>query len=651
MRTLIFAVLLLWPVTLFAQGTANLVADRVTVTADGRLIAEGNVVAYYDGTRLSAARITYDQNADNLIIEGPILIVAPDGTILTADRADLDPQLENGLLRGARLVLDQQMQLAANRIERVDGRFSALRQVAVTSCQVCGTRAPLWEIRAESVVHDEQARQLYFENATLRIRGVPIFWLPLMRLPDPTLERATGFLIPSIRTTDQLGVGLRAPYFITYGDSRDLTLTPYISPNTTTLEAQYRQAFLRGDLNVEGAISRDSIQSGQTRGYLFADGSFGLDRGFVLAFNVETVSDPSYLLDYGYADLDRLSSSISLTRVQDASLFQSDLTYYESLRDDEQDSTLPPFVAALSWERREALDGVGGILTLSSGIETFVRPGSADGTDGRDVTRFGISGDWRRDWISPQGIVAEAAVRLDLDAYAVNDDPDYGPDVLRAGPAAAVTLRWPLIRSGGNGGASQLVEPVVSFGITDSFGDPVPNEDSTLVEFDEANLLALTRFPGEDAREDGARATIGVNWTRMSPTSGSSTLTFGRIFRSDAVEGFSQGSGLSGLTSDWLVAGQIDLWGGFALNARTLLGENFDFGRTEARLDWANQRLALTAAYVFIPEEADADQPDTVSEWTLDATYQISERWTVQANGRYDLAIDAPARAGFGTIS
>ena len=70
------------------------------------MVAEGNVEVFFDGTRMSARRITFDQATDSLTIEGPIFIVASDGTILTATEASLDPQLRNGILHGARLVLN-----------------------------------------------------------------------------------------------------------------------------------------------------------------------------------------------------------------------------------------------------------------------------------------------------------------------------------------------------------------------------------------------------------------------------------------------------------------------------------------------------------------------------------------------------------------
>ncbi len=647
MRAVLFVWLLILPGWATAQGQATLVADQVMVTADQRLVAAGHVEVFYDGTKLTAASITYDQAGDLLTIEGPILIVAPDGTIFTADAASLDPRLENGILRGARLVLNQQLQLAANQISRVDGRYSQLTQVAATSCHVCNGRPPLWEIRASQVVHDEAAQQLYFDNATFRIGGVPVLWLPRMRLPDPTLRRATGLLIPRIRSSDLLGFGLKLPYFIRLGDSRDLTLTPYASAETRTIEARYRQAFANGSLTIAGAFSRDTVLRGQNRGYVFADGSYALDGGFTLGFNAEISSDAAYLQNYGYSSKDRLESGLSLVRVRADDLFAARLTNYESLREGETNDTLPPFVAALSYETRFEPALTGGTLTLRSSIESFLRYDPAPGDAGRDVARFGLGADWQRDWILPNGVLAGLQGGVDLDYYSINDDPAYPDPVLHTAPAGALTLRWPWARTNTTG-VTTVIEPVFAIGWSAVQGGDVPNEDSTLVEFDEANLLALTRFPGQDGRETGWRSSFGLNWTRFDPAGWSSTLTFGRILRDQGVDGLSAASGLTGVASDWLLAGQITLNGGFALTARTLFDDNLDFAKTDARLNWANDRLALNAAYVWLPADAAEDRDTPISEWTIDSSFRINDQWTILADGRYDVVADRPSRAGFG---
>ena len=153
--------------------------------------------------------------------------------------------MSEGILTSARLVLNQQLQLAASKMMRVAGRYTALQTVTASSCKVCkGDPTPLWEIRARRVVHDEVERQIYFDRAQFRLAGVPVLYIPRLRMPDPTLKRATGFLMPTIRTTSDLGTGIKLPYFIVLGKSADLTLTPYLTTKQSeTLGLRYRQAF------------------------------------------------------------------------------------------------------------------------------------------------------------------------------------------------------------------------------------------------------------------------------------------------------------------------------------------------------------------------------------------------------------------------
>ena len=309
-RAVVALLLLFAPIAATAQQSATLIADRVEVQGNSGLLAEGNVEVLYDGVRLSATRIFFDRTTDRLEITGPIRIVDGERILILADRAELDPDLENGILQSARLVLDQQLQLAAAEMSRVGGRYTQLFKAVASSCMVCGKNpVPLWQIRASRVIHDQEERQLYFDNATIQVMGLPIFYLPRLRLPDPTLKRSTGFLLPELRTTSRLGTGIKIPYFIVMGEHQDLTLTPYLSTSTTTLEYRYRRKFRRGEVQANGAFTNDDILA-KRRGYFFADGSFDFPRDYKLTFDIETTSDNAYLLDYGITEKDRLDSAV-----------------------------------------------------------------------------------------------------------------------------------------------------------------------------------------------------------------------------------------------------------------------------------------------------------------------------------------------------
>ncbi|WP_322892567.1 MULTISPECIES: LPS-assembly protein LptD [unclassified Yoonia] len=643
MRWLVL-ILLLFPAVARAQQAATLVADNVTLNADDQLIASGNVEVFFDGTRLTASEIIYDRSSDRLMITGPIVVQDADGSVLTATSAELDPRLQGGILIGARLVLDQQLQLVANQIDRQDGRYVQLYRSAASSCQVCGTRAPLWEIRAERVVHDTLEKQLYFENATFRVRGVPVFWLPAMRLPDPTLERATGFLIPSQRNTSQLGSGIKLPYFVTLGDHADITLTPYVSPETRTLEIAFRRAFANGSLQVRGAASNDSLQD-DTRSYLFATGNFTLPDNYQLQFNIETVSDKAYLLDYGYDDQDRLESALNLVRVTDNSLNELRFSYFQTLREVETNASLPPIIGEIRHEAR-VRPAAGGTLTYVTSLDTAYRPDDTDGETGRDVTRAGGRADWRQDWILPSGFVGSAQGSLRGDLYRVTDDSNFPTSAARIVPSVMTTLRWPLVRQGA--AASHLLEPTISLNWADIHGRRPPNEDSTRSELDQANLFDRSRFAGQDAVETGSQLAAGLSWTRLGIGGASSTLTMGRIYRTEAQSDFTPSSGLDGLQSDWLVSGQYVSQGGFLIELRGLFDENAETTRTDGRMRWQNDRIGINAAYIWQARDLAENRDGAVSEWTLDGAFVLSDAWTMSLDARYDIAADRPVQAGIG---
>ncbi|MDP5362676.1 MAG: LPS-assembly protein LptD, partial [Paracoccaceae bacterium] len=174
-------------------------------------------------------------------------------------------------------------------------------------------------------------------------------------------------------------------------------MTPYVSPETRTLELTYRQAFLRGYIEANAAISDDTLQE-ENRSYIFARGNFDLNRDYKLAFDIEAVSDPAYLADYGYADKDRLDSAISILRVADASLFQTRFIYYQTLRDGESNASLPPIIADINYEERFA-PTFGGTLKYRASADLAHRYSNTDGAAGRDLARGGVAGAWQNSWV------------------------------------------------------------------------------------------------------------------------------------------------------------------------------------------------------------------------------------------------------------
>lgn len=664
---LILALSLSVPAAGWAQSNAattasdekvRLIADNLSVANQQVLVATGNVEVLFKGQRLRATRVIYDRSTDQLTIEGPIRLDDDhSGTVLLADSAALDADLRNGLLTSARLVLNQQLQLASQELVRVDGRYSSMRSVVASSCKVCAKDpTPLWEIRATRVVHDQLERQIYFDHAQLRMAGLPVFYLPRLRVPDPTLKRSTGFLIPSSRTTSTQGFGLRVPFFWAIAANRDLTLTPYLTTQgVRSMDFRYRHAFQAGTLEIRGAVSSDStLGSQRLRGYLEADGQFRLPAEFRLTLKAEGVSDPGYFRDYGLTERDRLVSVLTLDRIRRNELILAKTTGFFSLRDGDDNAVLPQGVADATWIRRADLGNLGN-AALRLQAQGHYRPSTSDLdrdgdglADGRDVLRGSARGEWRKDWTIGPGILLGALGQANVDIYGVGQDAVFSGTRTRTSSAFGLDLRWPFQRLNGASGSTEMIEPVAQ--LLWSHRDPtlIGNEDSRLVEFDEGNLYSLSRFSGIDVVETGFRANLGVAYSRLAPDGTHLRLAMGRVLSGLPTTGFSDASGLSTRQSDWLMSVDLTTRNGVSVLSRFLVGDQGRLTKGQVRLKVSRSRFDFGAGHIFVIADATEGRSVPLSELALDTTIRLNPNLALRLDGRYDLTGSVPTQANMG---
>ena len=645
------------------EDLVALVADDVRITGRSTLVATGNVEMRYQGYHLRARRVSYDQATDMVAIEGPLVLTEGDDEVVLASSADLSDDLREGVIRSARIVLNHQLQIAANEVARSGGRYTRMTRAVASSCEVCpgGRQVPLWEIRAARVTHDEDTRQIYFDRAQFRVAGVPLAYLPRLRVPDPSVERYSGFLLPIFSSSSNLGSGFSLPWFQVLGPDRDLTLSPFISTKgAELLESRYRQAFGNGWIDMTAAVAHDRLSShdGGLRLYVFGDGAFALPQDFRLDLGVAATSDANYLSDYDITEDDRLANFVTIQRARRNELITLDTYLYQTLRPEEDQDTIGSTSIEGNWRHRFRPGGwIGGQGEWALAAHTHRRASTQpwDGpdpdriADGRDVLRLSLNGDWRRDWLMDGGLVYGVEGALRGDAYWIDQDASADRNLTRAVPTVATDLRWPLVRTT-QSGAREVVEPMVQAVWTPTGIRNPLNEDSTLVEFDEGNLFALSRYPGVDAQEEGFRINVGGSWTHYAPEGWLVGLTLGRVFRIDDRDQFAPSTGLDGAESDWLVAARFDWDAGVSLVNRILFDDDFTISRNEFRIDWERGRLDLASSYVWLEEDLVEDRDKATSEWAVAASWDVSERWTATTRWRYDFTASRAVRTDLGFV-
>lgn len=630
---------------------ASLIADQVTYDQKaGLLVAKGNVEVLYEGRVLKATAITYDQNAKLIRATGPVELSDPSRGVVLAELAELSPDISEALVESAQLLISGELQLAASEARRSQGRYTTLYRTVASSCTICaGSTTPTWQIRASRVIQDAEARRIYFENATLEVYGLPVGYIPQLSIPDPSVKRASGVLVPVLQHSSIYGFGAKLPYYWVLGPSADATLTPFLTTSGAQLmEGEYRQRFASGGFDFNGAIAlNDGMGGTPGRGAAFATGQFslpdfGLGKGFTTSFDLALASDDSFLQQFDYSDTDLLTSTVGLQRTRANDYFGLYSYAFQSLREDEDTASIPFILPDFFYRRLMEAPVIGGRLGLSAQSLGVARPNS------EDSFRIGGDVDWHRDWILPQGILASAGAVAGFDLYQVwNQQPDGL--LLRGDPNINVELRWPFARASAS--AVHVIEPIVQVIWSDIWGQSdVPNNDSTLVEFDETNLFALNRFPGEDEIETGLRANLGVNYTRYDPAGWSMGVTVGQVIRAEPDPQFYESTGLSGQWSDVVAALTITFGNDFSLVNRALFDTDFTFNRNEFTVTYDAERAGLRASYVYLAEGDNpyyGPQPET-NEFGLDARYRVMPNWEVQGLWRYDVSTGQNLRTGGG---
>jgi len=632
-------------VSLAAQTFAGLVADSVTYDADTReLLAKGNVVVSYDVTLIEAASISYNSSTGLLRAVGPLRLTTPDGTVTLASLAELSDDLQTGLIQGAQVLLSNNFQISTPEIRRTGGRFTAFYNVVGSSCQVCAERpVPIWQIRARRVIHDQAKSRYYFEGATFVALGLPILYLPRLSMPDPTVDRATGVLVPNFTVSNAYGNGLKLPYYIVLGDHSDATITPFITSNGATIfEAEYRRRFANGHLNLLGALALQDPLGGNG-GFLAADASFRFGDNYEAFADINFTSKDGFLRRFGYDDTDRLESSFGLRRYGDRGFLNASVVQFQSLREDDIAAEIPIVLPEITWRRTFIEPLTGGSTAFTLETVGLYRSG------GRDLLRASASGDWRRDWSVPFGVRLTTFAETHLNLYRVWDDGAYSNDVLKVfTPILGAELRWPLAMTRGE--VLHMVEPVaqIIYTVPIGFNDVVPNEDSLQLEFDETNLFAVNRFPGANVYESGLRANVGASYRRFDPTGWIFGLDVGRVYRWEDTGQFTTESGLGGTVSDVLAAVRFELPEHLRLINRFLIGDEFEIKRGEAEITLDYDRFNIEASYVFLAPNVSVDTPDARSEIQLAADWRIGQNWEAAAEWRYDLIAQEPVYGALG---
>ena len=224
-------------------------ADQVDLfTDESLLVAVGNVVYTGDGGRVAADRVefhTEELTATFYNATGSIILQEDD-----IERSMFGTQ-------------EPDMMFFGETVEKLGPRRYRLTKGGFSSCV---QPTPRWQLTASTLTLNLDSYAL-LKNSILKVKGVPVFYLPAMYYPIQDDNRATGFLMPTYGASTFRGQSLSNAFFWAMGRSHDATFFhDWFTSTGQGSGAEYRYTLGRGS---EGRLrtyflNERAIMEGQT---------------------------------------------------------------------------------------------------------------------------------------------------------------------------------------------------------------------------------------------------------------------------------------------------------------------------------------------------------------------------------------------------
>ena len=119
----------------------------------------------------------------------------------------------------------------------------------------CVQPTPRWDLHADTIVLNLDHYTL-LRNVVLNVKGVPLFYLPVLYYPTKREDRATGFLLPTYGTSTLRGQSFHNAFFWAINRSQDATfMHDWFSKTGQGVGSEYRYNFGGGsDGNVRAYL-------------------------------------------------------------------------------------------------------------------------------------------------------------------------------------------------------------------------------------------------------------------------------------------------------------------------------------------------------------------------------------------------------------
>lgn len=628
------------------------------------LTASGNVVIQQTGRTLKADRISYAMDEDRVIARGNVSLEDQNGDIYNTSYAEMSNKLQDGEIKELKSVLNDGSRFNAQRGERKDGNTTTMHNASYTPCEPCENKPdadPLWQIKADEVIHDQAGQRIEYKNARFELGDVPVMYTPYFAHADGSVDRKSGFISPVLGYKSDMGAFAGPQYYWSIAPDKDATIGVVTSTSQNPIAfGQWRQRWANAGLELNGSTthaSRKRQDGGETvtieeelRGHINGEARWDMTDKWRSGINVAWASDDQYMRQYDIDDLkivdeNVLENEIYAERFSGRDYFVGRALSFQDIRTqdrrEDQPEVLPELIASFKGDPN-SVPLIGGTWSVDTSFLGLRREGES-----QDVNRFSMAGGWNKRMTSDIGVQTDVQALVRGDVYNVRDrdlatlgsgKSDTSTD-RRAFANITVTNSMPFAKELET--AQVVLEPSVSVFMSSDVEneEDIPNEDSQDIQLDAGNLFAPNRFSGLDRVEDEPKVTYGM-LTGIYGHDGSKLDVFiGQSYNlNEDSDSFPEGSGLNDQSSD--IVGRVSAYAkeDFGLDYRFQLNNrNMSSQRHEIDAYTKLGQLELSGRYLFAKSLAGTDINQSREQIRGNASYWLSEEWRVNTGATQDL--------------
>ena len=484
-----------------AEEKVRIYADEIQINEISKKVkATGEAVAINkDNIKIKSDKLTYDKGENLLEANGNVIINDQMNNTFFLDKLDASDNLRRISGNAVKVRLHDGSRIVGSNFNK-NVEISAIENAEYTPCKEKNyliKNCPGWKLKSKKIYHDSENKTIHYDHAQIQLFNLPVFYLPYFSHPDPSVNKRTGFLMPTIQTDNQLGETFSIPFFLNLESNRDVTFTPNIQTSSNNFyNLDYRHLNDLFELDINSSIDDNNDNTGTSNHFFFESKIFN-SYGNLNTY-LKTTNNDTYMRKNKINNLTVLKSGIEFDREVDDIFFSIETLGYKHLTTENQqwEYLYPKIIYDIDNIDNNIFDGnvsLNNKLSFKKSLnENYVSLASSQLN-------------WSNQKINKNfGFIYDNEANLRVTSISIDEKSSTDTSNIRIYPQFSSKISYPLLKSSllFNQTLTPIIMPIIA---------PYNNytEAQTITN---SNLFSTNRATSINEWESGPRINYGIEW-------------------------------------------------------------------------------------------------------------------------------------------